>query len=87
MELAWPGPRRAHNSVAAAKVPHRRSPDALLPQVESKSGMSYFMPYYIATKRAKVDSAKKKRKVKVITKTKINKFNTFAKMSQDNVQK
>ena len=49
--------------------------------------MSYFMPYYIATKRAKVDSAKKKRKVKVITKTKISKFNTFAKMSQDNVQK
>ena len=44
------------------------------------------MPYYIATKRAKVDS-EKKRKVKVITKTKINKFNTFAKMSQDNVQK
>ena len=62
MELAWPGPRRAHNSVAAAKVPHRRSPDALLPQVESKSGMSYFMPYYIATKRAKVDSAKKREK-------------------------
>ena len=60
VELAWPGPRRAHNSVAAAKVPHRRSPDALLPQVESKSGMSYFMPYYIATKRAKVDSAKKR---------------------------
>ena len=51
MELAWPGPRRAHNSVAAAKVPHRRSPDALLPQVESKSGMSYFMPYYMATSR------------------------------------
>ena len=45
------------------------------------------MLYYIATKRAKVDSAKKKRKVKVITKTKISKFNTFAKMSQDNVQK
>ena len=61
MELAWPGPRGAHNSVAAAKVPHRRSPDALLPQVESKSGMSYFMPYYIATKRAKVDSAKKEK--------------------------
>ena len=33
----------------------------ILPQVESKSGMSYFMPYYIATKRAKVDSAKKER--------------------------
>ena len=58
----------------------------ILPQVEGKSGMSYFMPYYIATKRAKVDS-EKKRKVKVITKTKMNEFNTFAKMSQDIMQK
>ena len=51
--------------------------------------MSYFMPYYIATKRAKVDSAKKKRKVKVITKTKTktNKLSTFVKMSQDNVKR